>query len=128
MLTRWLDQLPGLSGAHASPSNDEYIQYACPVVSPIPHHNRWGRAATRYAAMNLYRDGSIRISDPPSDAEDSGDCVIQYGADSRDCVIQYGADPTSEVYDGGCARRSTYTPNSHDERPIRQINIHIDRL
>jgi len=91
------------------------VRYTRPLVCPISHHNRWERAAAQYAAMDLYRDGVIRMS-TPSDTRDS-----------RDCVVPYKMEPRSEVYDGGGTRLLTYTPNPHNERPVRQFNISIER-
>jgi len=117
ILTRWLEQLPGqLSGTNVNPAYDDYVRYSRPVVSPIPHHNRWEPAAAQYhAAMNISRDGVIRIS-TPTDTRDS-----------RDCVIPYKADPRAEVYDGGGTRLLAYSPGPHDERPVRQFDINIER-
>jgi len=123
LLTRWLEQLPGqLNGTNVSPAYDDYVRYLRPVVSPIPHHNRWEPAAAWYAAMDISRDGVIRIS-TPSVTRDSRDQHIC----TRDSVVPYGANPRSEVYDGGGTRLLAYTPNPHDERPARQFDIHIER-
>jgi len=114
ILTRWLEQLLGqLSGTHVKAAYDDYVRYSRPVVSPIPHHNRWEQAAVQYAGMDLYRDGVIRIS-TPTDTRDN-----------RHCVVPYGADPRAEVYDGGGTRLPTYRPNPHDEQPVRRFDINI---
>jgi len=82
ILTRWLEQLPGqLSGTNVNAAYDDYVRYSRPVVSPIPHHNRWEPAAAQYhAAMYISRDGVIRIS-TPTDKRGSRDCVVPYRAD-----------------------------------------------
>jgi len=115
LLSRWLERLPGqLNGTHRSSAHDDDVSnmnYSRPVV--IPHHNRWERAAAQYAAMDIYRDGVIRISTPSA------------RRDSR--IVPYRADHRSDVYDGGGARLSTYTPNPHDQQPARRFDIRIDR-
>jgi len=114
MITRWLDQMPGrLNGATRSEAQDDFVNYMRPVVSPIPHNNRWERAAVHYAAMDLARDGVIRISTPSA---------------RRDrMMVPYRAGPQSEVYDGGGTRLSAYTPSPHDIRPSRHFDISIAR-
>jgi len=115
MLTRWLDQLPKqLSGTHVTAAYDDYVRYSRPVVSPIPHHNRWEQAAVQYAGMDLSRDGVIHISTPTATR------------DIRDCIVPYRADPQAEVYDGGGTRLPTYRPNPHDERPLRRFEINLE--
>jgi len=114
ILTRWLDQLPGqLRGTHVRAAYDDYVRFSRPVVSPIPHHNRWEQAALQYAGMDLSRDGVIRIS-TPTDVRDD-----------RDGMVPYRADPQDEVYDGGGIRLPTYRPNPNDERPVRRFDINI---
>jgi len=114
MLTRWLERLPGqLNGASRSPAHEDYVSYSRPVVSPIPHHNRWEKAAAHYAAMDIFRDGVIRIS-TPSATRDS-------------MIVPHRVDPRSEVYDGGGTWLLTYTPHPHDQRPARQFDIRIER-
>jgi len=114
LITRWMDQLPTqLHGANWGENHEDFVHYMRPVVSPIPHHNRWERAALHHAAMDLARDGVLRISTP--------------SASRGGTIVPYIAGPQSEVYDGGGTRLSTYTPSPHDHRPARQFNVCIAR-
>jgi len=89
------------------------VHFSRPVISPIPHHNRWEKAAAQYAAMDISRDGVIRIS-TPSATRDS-------------MIVPHRVDPRSEVYDGGGTRLVVYAPNPHDQWPARQFDIRIER-
>jgi len=114
LLTRWLEQLPGqLNGANRGANHEDFVHYMRPVVSPIPHHNRWERAALHQAAMDIARDGVLRISTPSATRDGT--------------IVPYRASPQSEVYDGGGTRLSAYTPSPQDHRPARQFNVSIAR-
>jgi len=114
LLTHWLEHLPGqLNGANRDATHDDFVNYMLPVVSPIPHHNRWERAAIQHAAMDIARDGVIRTSTP--------------SATTDRMIVPYRAGPQSEVYDGGGTRLSAYTPSPHDHRPSRQFDMSIER-